>query len=255
MGGCLSPGRPAAQGVGGDVSRGARDQDPARRRGSRARGSLAQPTQIQADTGRARKTLIAQAGSRVRIPPSPLRKGLADIADVGSAVAGNLHATSEREGSAVDARDGVCECCRRTRGVSGMATRRDLCDSGRALLLSGGCRRVGADRARADARSSSKASATAAQHARSLSRECRRRVTARAGVAASLTASVTATAAVTYPAAARVGSVTALNTSRETGRDEQSWTRSDAASQRDACPGKGIRGRAACALPFVAEDR
>ena len=38
---------------------------------------------------------------------------------------------------------------------------------------------------------------------------------ARAGVAASLTASVTATAAVTDPAAARVGSVTALNTSRE----------------------------------------
>jgi hypothetical protein len=65
------------------------------------------------------------------------------------------------------------------------------------------------------ARRSSKASATAAQHARSLSRECRRRVTGAPGVAASLTASVTATAAVTYPAAARVGSVTALNTSRE----------------------------------------
>jgi len=40
-------------------------------------------------------------------------------------------------------------------------------------------------------------------------------VAARAGVAASLIAFVTATAAVTYPAAARVGSVTALVTSRE----------------------------------------
>ena len=94
---------------------------------------------------------------------------------------------------------------------------------------------------------SSKASATAAQHARSLSRECRRRVTG---------------ARRRRRVADRVcdgdsGRDLSGRRSRwfgygaehvpRTGRDEQSWTRSDAASQRDACPGMGILGRSAVA--------
>ena len=89
-------------------------------------------------------------------------------------------------------------------------------------------------------RSSSKASATAAQHARSLSRECRRRVTG---------------ARRRRRVADRVcdgdsGRDLSGRRSRwfgygaehvpRTGRDEQSWTRSDAASQRDACPGRAF---------------
>ena len=100
-----------------------------------------------------------------------------------------------------------------------------------------------------DCRSSSKASATAAQHARSLSRECRRRVTG---------------ARRRRRVADRVcdgdsGRDLSGRRSRwfgygaehvpRTGRDEQSWTRSDAASQRDACPGKGILGRIRPSLP------
>ena len=96
---------------------------------------------------------------------------------------------------------------------------------------------------------SSKASATAAQHARSLSRECRRRVTGarrRRRVADRVCDGDSG-----RDLSGRRSRWFAYGAEHvpRTGRDEQSWTRSDAASRRDACPGKGILGRIRPSLP------
>ena len=97
---------------------------------------------------------------------------------------------------------------------------------------------------------SSKASTASAQYARSLLHQCRRRlplVHRRRDVADRVVTDAGANPTA-RPRPALVLAYGAGHVPR-TGRDEQSWTRSDAASQRDACPGKGILGRIRPSLP------
>ena len=67
-------------------------------------------------------TVWLYSGPAGRVEPFlSVRKGLAHTVGVGSAVTGNLHAKSGREGSAPDARGGACESAAAHARLSGMA--------------------------------------------------------------------------------------------------------------------------------------
>jgi hypothetical protein len=77
----------------------------------------------------------------------------------------------------------------------------------------------------------------------------------RTGIAASLIGSDPDSGAIAFPGQGRPGLLPARNTSREFAAICGTDLDSDADSRSSACPGKGILGRAGCALPLVAEDR